>query len=107
MVLASLFVPPSHCLHLPGRSETHEVEVKTVQITMAIPNLLKRNWNHLFNDLKERYPDLTENDFKYIQGDEERLVETVSARRHISLNEAQRDVREFLDGLNPRRRPAA
>ena len=74
---------------------------------MAIPNLLRRNWNHLFNDLKERYPDLTENDFKYIQGDEERLVETVSARRHISLNEAQRDVREFLDGLNPRRRPAA
>jgi hypothetical protein len=74
---------------------------------MAIPNILKRNWNNLANDLKERYPDLTENDFAYIGGEEDRLVETVGRRRHISHDEAERDVRDFLARLNPRRRPAA
>ena len=74
---------------------------------MAIPNTLKRNWDYLLNDLKERYPDLTDSDFKYISGREERLIEIVGLRRHISADEAKRDVRDFLNGVNPRRRPAA
>jgi hypothetical protein len=67
---------------------------------------LKKYWNQIFDELKSRWPDLTAADLTYIGGDERRLVELVEKRRHISSEEAQRDVQDFLDHLNVRRRLA-
>jgi len=46
-------------------------------------DLLKKHWYSLFNELKERWPDLTQSDLDYISGDVRRLVEVVQKRRHI------------------------
>ncbi len=59
-------------------------------------NLLKKHWYSLFNELKERWPDLTQSDLDYIDGSEDKLVEVVQTRRHISAGEARQDVDEFL-----------
>ena len=67
-------------------------------------NLLKTNWHILMNDLKERWPDLTEKDYLYIDGDQEKLVEVVQKRRHISTEDARQDVKYFLEHLNTRQR---
>jgi phage terminase Nu1 subunit (DNA packaging protein) len=67
------------------------------------PNILKRKWKILFNELKERWPDLTQSDIDYINGDQRKLVQVVQARRHVAAEEAARDVEEFLQRLDPRK----
>jgi hypothetical protein len=59
-------------------------------------NLLKKHWYGIFNELKERWPDLTQRDMGYIFGEKKKLLEVVQKRRHISAEEASRDVEEFL-----------
>jgi hypothetical protein len=68
-------------------------------------NALKKNWFTLTKELKERWPDMTQSDLEYITGREDRLIETVEKRRHVTRPEAEQDVREFLDHLDPRQRP--
>jgi hypothetical protein len=62
-------------------------------------NLLKKHWYGIFNELKERWPDLTQSDLDYIFGDKKKLIEVVQKRRHISAEEAQQDVEEFIKTL--------
>ena len=69
-------------------------------------NLLKKHWYGIFNELKERWPDLTQSDLDYIVGDKKKLVEVVQKRRHISAENACEDVEEFLKKLNIRQRIA-
>jgi len=73
---------------------------------MTNRNILKRDWFELQTELKERWPDLTQSDFTYINGDDERLVQTVMKRRHLSEEEARRDVAFFLNTLPPRQKLA-
>ena len=68
------------------------------------PNVLKRKWTVLFNELKERWPDLTQSDIALIQGDKQKLIKVVQSRRQISDAEARRDVEEFLSKLDARQR---
>jgi hypothetical protein len=67
---------------------------------------LKRYWNRITNELKARWPDLTAADLTYIAGDENKLIEMVERRRHISADDARRDVEDFLNSLNVRQRLA-
>ena len=67
---------------------------------------LKKYWNQMTNELKSRWPDLTAADLSYVAGDETRLIEMIQKRRHISSEEARRDVNDFLDHLNLRQRLA-
>jgi len=69
-------------------------------------NVLKRKWYVLFNELKERWPDFTQSDIEYINGDKKRLIEIVRRRRHLSDAEAALDVEEFLNTLDTRQRVA-
>ncbi len=69
-------------------------------------NLLKKHWFSLFNELKERWPDLTQSDLEYITGDKDRLIEVVQKRRHIFREEALADVTEFLGRLDVHQRIA-
>ena len=69
-------------------------------------NVLKKKWHVLFNDLKERWPDLTQSDIDYIAGNKQRLIEIVELRRHVSEDEASRDVDEFVATVNTRKRIA-
>ena len=69
-------------------------------------NVLKRKWYVLFNELKERWPDLTQSDIDYITADKKRLIEIVRRRRHLSETAAARDVEDFLNTLDARQRVA-
>ena len=69
-------------------------------------NVLKRKWYVLFNELKERWPDLTQSDIDYITADKKRLIEIVRRRRHLSEAEAARDVEDFLNTRDARQRVA-
>jgi hypothetical protein len=69
-------------------------------------NVLKRKWYVLFNELKERWPDLTQSDIDYITADKKRLIEIVRRRRHLLETEAARDVEDFLNTLDARQRVA-
>jgi hypothetical protein len=62
-------------------------------------NVLKHKWALMSTELQERWPDLTESDTEYIYGDRTKLVEVVGHRRHISADEASRDVDDFLKRL--------
>ena len=64
-------------------------------------NLLKKHWFVMLNDLKERWPDMTQSDLEYITGDKKKLVEVVQKRKHIPAEEALRDVEEFLSTASP------
>jgi hypothetical protein len=70
-------------------------------------NLLKKHWFAIFNEVKERWPDLTESDLEYIFGDKKKLAEVVKNRRHISSEEASRDVDEFVEKLDIHQRMTA
>ena len=69
-------------------------------------NLLKKHWYAIFNELKERWPDLTQSDLDYIRGDQAKLSADVQKRRHISIEEARQDVDEFLNTLDIHQRLA-
>ncbi|MBI4471722.1 MAG: CsbD family protein [Acidobacteria bacterium] len=73
---------------------------------MSKRNILKKNWFELQTELKERWPDLTQSDLDYINGDEEKLLEIVMKRRHITEEEARLDVRFFLNTLPPQQKLA-
>jgi hypothetical protein len=62
-------------------------------------NLLKKHWYGIPNELKERWPDLTQSDLDYIFADKKRLIEVVQKRRHISAEEARQDVEGFVNTL--------
>ena len=64
-------------------------------------NILKKHWFELATELKERWPDLTQADLDYINGDEEKLVQVVLKRRHITEEEARRDVNFFIQTQPP------
>ena len=66
---------------------------------MANEDVLKKHWYELFNELKERWPDITQADVDYISGDVKRLVEVVKQRRHISTGAARDDVDDFFGRL--------
>jgi len=69
-------------------------------------NVLKKKWHVLFNELKQRWPDFTQSDIDYIEGDKARLIEIVRRRRHLPYDEAARDVEDFLNTLDARQRVA-
>jgi hypothetical protein len=62
-------------------------------------NILKAHWYVAANELKERWPDLTQKDLLYVRGDQEKLVEVVRKRRHVSEKEARADVEFFIRHL--------
>lgn len=70
-------------------------------------NLLKKHWYAIFKELKERWPDLNQSDLDYICGERKRSVEVVTKRRHISAEEASRDVDEFVETLDIHQRITA
>jgi len=67
-------------------------------------DLLRKHWYAIFNELKERWPDLTQSDLDYIVGNTNRLIEVVERRRHIAAKKAAEDVEEFVATLNVHQR---
>lgn len=60
---------------------------------------IKGKWRQLAGKLKQKWGKLTEDDLKRTEGDSEYLAGRVQERYGIAKDEAQRQVKEFHDGL--------
>ena len=57
---------------------------------------LKGNWNVVKGKLKQAYGDLTDDDLKYVEGQEDELVGRIQKR----IGATSADVQNLLDKLN-------
>ena len=57
---------------------------------------LKGNWNVIKGKLKQAYGDLTDDDLKFVEGQEDELVGRLQKR----LGKTAADVRQMLDKYN-------
>jgi uncharacterized protein YjbJ (UPF0337 family) len=68
---------------------------------------LKAHWNQLRSYVKERWPEITDNELDIINGDRERLIGALQEHYWIERSEAAYHVREFEREFLPRlERPA-
>ncbi len=69
----------------------------TTDITMNATKLsLKGNWNIIKGKLKQSYGELTDDDLKYVEGQEDELVGRIQKR----IGATATDVRQMLDKYN-------
>lgn len=70
-------------------------------------HVLKKKWNHILNDVKERWGNLSQDDLDRIAGDYDLLVSSIGRRYHLTRNLAKGEVHEFLNKLDVRQRLAS
>ena len=58
---------------------------------------LKGQWTAIRTKLKEKYPDLTENDLAYVLGQEEEIFERVQARTGLTRKEVEDSILDILE----------
>ncbi|HLR26715.1 MAG TPA: hypothetical protein VK112_12685 [Fodinibius sp.] len=56
---------------------------------------LRENWTEKKVLLKNKYPDLTEEDLSYTPGEEDQLIEAIARRLDISPEETRHIVRQI------------
>lgn len=59
--------------------------------------VLKGKWHQLKGDVKSRWGELTDDDLDIVAGDAEKLIGRVQERYGYAREEAQRDVKDFID----------
>jgi uncharacterized protein YjbJ (UPF0337 family) len=59
---------------------------------------LKGQWSVIRTKLKEKYPDLTENDLAYVLGQEEEIFDRVQARTGLTRKEIEDSILGILEG---------
>jgi uncharacterized protein YjbJ (UPF0337 family) len=59
---------------------------------------LKGQWTAIRTKLKEKYPDLTENDLAYVLGQEEEIFVRVQARTGLTRKEIEDSILGILEG---------
>ena len=64
---------------------------------------LKKLWNSIHRELQERWPGLTHGDLEYINGDRDKLIETIQKREHLSAEDAAKEVQDFLQRVSMKR----
>ena len=57
---------------------------------------LKPNWNHIKTKLKEKYPQLSEQDLTYNEGQEEQLLARLQAKTHRTRREIEQEIENLL-----------
>lgn len=61
---------------------------------------LKGNWNNIKGKVKEQWGDLTDDQLDQIDGKTDQLIGAIQKRYGKSLDEAQREVKEWRDASN-------
>ncbi|HEY8994319.1 MAG TPA: hypothetical protein VIM71_06650 [Lacunisphaera sp.] len=58
---------------------------------------LKGQWTAIRTKLKEKYPELTENDLAYVLGHEEEIFDRVQARTGLTRKEVEESILGILE----------
>lgn len=61
----------------------------------AIEEQIKGNWNQIKGKLKEEYAELSDNDLKYEEGQEEQLIGKIQEK----TGKTRQDIEEFIDKI--------
>jgi uncharacterized protein YjbJ (UPF0337 family) len=59
-------------------------------------DILKGKWKQMIGGLKQKWADLTEDDWKHVEGDKDKLVGKIQERYGYSRDEASREVDEYF-----------
>jgi uncharacterized protein YjbJ (UPF0337 family) len=62
-------------------------------------DILQGKWKQLKGQAKQRWGELTDDDLNRVEGNYEELVGIVQEKYGRSRAEAEKEVREFMDGL--------
>jgi uncharacterized protein YjbJ (UPF0337 family) len=60
--------------------------------------ILQENWSVSKEKLKQKYPDLTDNDLAYILGKEDEMIDQIQRRTGESRDEIEKYLREECNG---------
>lgn len=67
-------------------------------------DILKGKWNQLVGGLKQKWADLTDDDWKHISGDKDKLIGKIQERYGLARDEATRQVNEQFDEAEKNRK---
>ena len=70
-------------------------------------DILKGKWTQLKGDVRGWWGNLTNDDVDQIQGDAEKMIGKLQERYGYARDQAERDLDEFLNAPEPRRRRTA
>lgn len=62
---------------------------------------LKTNLNHIKTKLKEKYPQLSEQDFTYTEGKEDQLLEKLQQKIGKTRRELEHEIESMLQATGP------
>jgi uncharacterized protein YjbJ (UPF0337 family) len=60
--------------------------------------ILQENWSVSKEKLKQKYPDLTDNDLAYILGKEDEMIDQIQRKTGESRDEIEKYLREECNG---------
>ena len=63
----------------------------------AVQDFLTERWNEFRHAIKERWPDITDNELDVINGQSDVLVGTLQEHYWISKAEAEKQLRDFVE----------
>ena len=56
---------------------------------------IKGNWNQAKGSMKQKWADLTDDDFKYVEGSRDKLVGRIQERKGITKEQAENAVSDW------------
>ena len=62
------------------------------------PEILKGKWNELKGAIKMKWGDLTDDDLKKVEGQEDKFVGLLQKKYGYSKDKAQKEYRDFISG---------
>ncbi|MCF4165938.1 CsbD family protein [Zavarzinia compransoris] len=63
-------------------------------------DIVKGNWKQIRGQVKERWGDLTDDDLKSLEGQQERLIGRIQERYGKTMREAEHEVAEWMGKLH-------
>jgi len=79
----------------PDQASTKEINQDTLIMNQLI---LQENWSVSKEKLKQKYPDLTDNDLAYILGKEDEMIDQIQRKTGESRDEIEKYLREECHG---------
>jgi uncharacterized protein YjbJ (UPF0337 family) len=59
-------------------------------------DILKGKWKQMIGGLKQKWADLTDDDWKHIEGDKDKLIGKIQERYGYAREQAHREVDQYL-----------
>jgi len=89
---------PACPLQITGNRAPEHGSKNQTHLNSMTTQFLKGEWSAIRTKLKDKYPDLTENDLAYVLGQEEEIFTRVQARTGLTRKEIEDSIQDVLEG---------